>query len=466
METKQLSSNTNFLSYFRDTYNMKIIDCTTSGGGRAEGLALLWNNCNFEIDIKMHDFNYIDFLINAHNKVWRATGIYGYPTNPNKYLTCKLINDLSLTNDNPNWLVFGDFNIIINSDEKIGGCPMDYNITSSLRITMDMCNLADLGFSGPKFTWHNRQQGSDYIQARLDRFLATPRWTECYPNYINLHLLRYGSDHCPIMLEFSPISIYRKNNGQNHNKKFEHMWLRNEEHFKIVKDSWKTHTNNITMKLSHTLSQLHSWGKQNFSSIPKNIQKVKDELQLLNSQHSSDPMRTIREKEKELDDLLQYEEMWWRQRSRAMWLQHGDKNTSYFHQKATQRQRRNKIEKICDTHGTIHYDPANIENTLVQHFQNIFDNQNTMHMQRTTEEEVTNAISSMKGLASPGPDGLPAIFYHTYWEIINKEVIHTVLQVLNNKEDPPPLMTLIYVSFQRKRTQPTLVTSDLSLYVM
>jgi hypothetical protein len=56
-----------------------------------------------------------------------------------------------------------------------------------------------------------------------------------------------------------------------------------------------------------------------------------------------------------------------------------------------------------------------------------------------TAEEVTNAISSMKGLAAPGPDGLPAIFYHTYWEIINKDVINTVLQVLNNKEDPSPL---------------------------
>jgi hypothetical protein len=56
-----------------------------------------------------------------------------------------------------------------------------------------------------------------------------------------------------------------------------------------------------------------------------------------------------------------------------------------------------------------------------------------------TADEVTNAISSMKGLAAPGPDGLLAIFYHTYWEIINKDVINTVLQVLNNKEDPSPL---------------------------
>jgi hypothetical protein len=45
-------------------------------------------------------------------------------------------------------------------------------------------------------------------------------------------------------------------------------------------------------------------------------------------------MIQIREKEKEIDELLQCEEMWWQQRARTMWLKHGDKNTTYFHQKA------------------------------------------------------------------------------------------------------------------------------------
>jgi hypothetical protein len=104
----------------------------------------------------------------------------------------------------------------------------------------------------------------------------------------------------------------------------------------------------------------------------------------------------------------------------------------------------------------------------------MFDTQDTMHMQRTTEvvkdtitpdmfhllaaeftaDEVTNASSSMKGLAAPGPDGLPAIFYHTYWEIINKDVINTVLQVLNNKEDPSPLNDT-YICLIPKKKNPT-----------
>jgi hypothetical protein len=37
----------------------------------------------------------------------------------------------------------------------------------------------------------------------------------------------------------------------------------------------------------------------------------------------------------------------------------------------------------------------------------------------------------MKGLAASGPDGLPAAFYHNYWDVIGTEVTFAVLQVLN-----------------------------------
>jgi hypothetical protein len=366
------------LSYFKDSYNVKIVDCSTAGGVRAGGLALLWNNCNFDIEINNHDFNYIDFLINSHNKVWRAIGIYGYSTHHSKFLTCKLINDLSQTSNNQNWLIFGDFNIVLNSDEKVGGNSIDYNITNSFRNTIDMCNLNDLGFTGPKYTWHNRQQDGDYIQARLDRFLATSNWMNCFSHYTNMHLLKYGSHQCPIMLEFSPITLCRQNQGYITGKKFEHMWLRDQDHFQVVKDSWQRYNTNITTSLSRTLNELHNQGKTKFGCISKRIQQTKSDLQTLNSQNNVDPMPAI--KEKELDDLLQREELWWSQRSRAMWLKHGDKNTSYFHQKANQRRKKNSIEHISDPQGTIHYDPKGIEDTLINHFKTIFDNQNTLHM--------------------------------------------------------------------------------------
>jgi hypothetical protein len=463
------------------SYDFKIVDCSTSGGGGAGGLALLWNNCNFDINIINHDFNYIDFLIKSHNQIWRATGIYGYSNQHQKFLTCRLINDLSQINNSPNWLIFGDFNICLNDNEKEGGNPLDYNIVTSFRNTIDMCNLNDIGFNGHKYTWHNWQQDGHYIQARLDRFLATTNWIYAFPHFTNSHLLRYQSDHCPIMLDFSNHVLCRQNNGKLPCKKFEQMWLREEEHFQIVKDTWQTQNQHITNKLNHTLTKLHEWGTKKFGSIPRKIRTTQEELQQLQPQHNAGiNMQLIREKEKELDNLLQCEEVWWSQRSRAMWLKHGDKNTSYFHQKANQRRRKNKIEHLIDEQGTQQFGPDKIETILLKHFSTLFESQETLHIKETVEvvkntitpdlfnhldadftcEEVTEAITSMKRLAAPGPDGLPAIFYHTYWDIIKNDVIKAVLQVLNDRGTLHPTIKPTYALSLRKITPPILVISD------
>jgi hypothetical protein len=145
--------------------------------------------------------------------------------------------------------------------------------------------------------------------------------------------------------------------------------------------------------------------------------------------------------------------MWWSQRSRALWLTHGDKNTKKFHLKASQRRKKNKIEAITDSGGNIHTDKDKIDQIFLQHFQLLFTSQTTINVTETTqvvqnrinddqhnllaasytELEVFNAIKDMKSLAAPGPDGLPAKFYHTYWDIVGKDVISTTLY---NKGDP------------------------------
>jgi hypothetical protein len=237
------------------------------------------------------------------------------------------------------------------------------------------------------------------------------------------------------------------------------MWIRDEEHIQIVKDSWQNNPTDLGNRLHYTLDRLHHWGKEKFGRIPRRIKQAQADLLQLNDQTiDGNQMVNIRTKEKELDNLLQCEEMWWQQRSRAMWLKHGDKNTTYFHQKASHRKRKNRIDSITDSQGHTHTDHDKIEETLTEHFKNLFKTQETYHITETTEvvknvisedmynhlsadftsEEVKNAIGDIKGLAAPGPDGLPAIFYHTYWDIVGKDVTNSVLHVLNQKGDSKP----------------------------
>jgi hypothetical protein len=210
------------------------------------------------------------------------------------------------------------------------------------------------------------------------------------------------------------------------------MWTRDEEHMQIVQQAWHSNNVNLQDKLQNTLDCLSHWGKQKFGNLPNRIKRSQDELQHLNEQMThNNQMIQIREKEKEIDELLQCEEMWWQQRSRTMWLKHGDKNTAYFHQKAAQRKRKNKIDSITDKQSNIQTSHDKIEETLVTHFKDLFQSQETHHINDTVEvvknsitedmfnhlnadfnnEEVLSAIREMKGLAAPGPDGLPALFF-------------------------------------------------------
>ncbi|MCH81570.1 hypothetical protein A2U01_0002360, partial [Trifolium medium] len=309
----------------------------------------------------------------------------------------------------------------------------------------------DLGYTGSIYTWTNRQPEDHLIQSRLDRFLATTDWISSFPNYINNHLARYKSDHCPLLLEFSPTLCNRSNTNKYFSKKFEQIWTTDEQHTNIVKEAWQYQNVNLEKKLQHTLNALHTWGRITFGIIPKRIKKVQHDLHNL-QQHQTDQstIQQIHNKEQELDDLLEKEEMWWSQRSRALWLTHGDKNTKFFHQKASQRRRKNKIEGIKDPMDIYHTDQEEIEDIFINHFQQLFSTQNLINVAETvqvvqnkidqanhdylnmdfTAEEVVTAIKDMKSLAAPGPDGLPARFYHTYWDIVGQDITNVVLQII------------------------------------
>lgn len=73
--------------------------------------------------------------------------------------------------------IVGDFNAIVSLAEKAGGSS---KMTSANRAFWDWVysmGLIDLGHHGLAFTWSNKQVGRANIAQRLDRAMASLKWT-------------------------------------------------------------------------------------------------------------------------------------------------------------------------------------------------------------------------------------------------------------------------------------------------
>ena len=51
-------------------------------------------------------------------------------------------------------------------------------------------------------------------------------------------------------------------------------------------------------------------------------------------------------------------------------------------------------------------------------------------------EEVEVALKQMAPLKAPGPDGMPPLFYQSYWSLLGSDVSTTILHYLNSGSLP------------------------------
>jgi len=144
-------------------------------------------------------------------------------------------------------------------------------------------------------------------------------------------------------------------------------------------------------------------------------------------------------------------------RSRAKWLEMGEKNTSYFFALEKRNIKRNSVTalKIDDN---INKNPAEINKYVHSFFNKLYSsnynvNYANVFLQKVkpyipvisnefkmicendlTLSELTKAMHSMKKGKSPGSDGLTIEFYTYFWEIIKKPLIRMYNECIANEE--------------------------------
>ncbi|KAL2931722.1 Gag-Pol polyprotein [Bienertia sinuspersici] len=114
---------------------------------------------------------------------------------------------------------------------------------------------------------------------------------------------------------------------------------------KVVYDAWKENEHiNTPSRINMVLGRLSEWAKDTFGDIKKRMRQTEKGLQSLQTRTPDAPtMQMCDEMAAELNDLRNLQESYWHIRAKTNEFRDGDKNTNYFHHKASSRKRRNSI---------------------------------------------------------------------------------------------------------------------------
>ncbi|KAL5555671.1 hypothetical protein UlMin_037907 [Ulmus minor] len=429
--------------------------------GRSGGLCLLWTD-SVDVRLLTGSKGHIDTFILHDNLKWRFTGMYGNPDTTLRNLFWDLMKRLGDSHSLP-WLCGGDLNEILFAHEKKGGGDRASYLLRNFREAIEYCNLADLGFRGPKFTWCRGSNNSNFIQERLDRMLGNRGWSDMFPNSIVHHLRLWGSDHRPLLVEVlkdGEISSLGRSlrRGRFH---FEEVWADEPECRDTILKHWREQTAGnlveVANKLHQCASDLLRWNLEKFRWLREEIKKKTIAFNQADRALSCTNWRTHQRLERELEALKYKEERYWQQRSKDMWLKNGDRNSKFFHRKASARRAKNSIDGLLDSNMQWCDDKEGIAHIAESYFTNLFSSSSppsldmdtvlnsletkvspTMNEQLDScfvAEDVRTAVFQMAPSKSPGADGMSALFYQKYWSIVGDEVTTACLRFLNEGHD-------------------------------
>ncbi|GLJ40786.1 hypothetical protein SUGI_0843510 [Cryptomeria japonica] len=336
-------------------------------------------------------------------------------------------------------VVVGDFNALLDLDEKKGGLRMSNKVVEDFREFVVQNHLLDVVSKNGLFTWTNQRANFAHILERLDRHLIGESWMESSFQVEASILPIFLSDHFPVELKLSEASSKGSNSF-----KFLNMWWRDGEFISHLEQWWKeinifrgTPSYSFVKRLKFLKEKIKVWNKDTFKNIFAERNRVEEELSLLNyvtitSGMSNDAYHKEIDLKKELAEILLREEIYWRDKSRELWIKEGDVNTKFFHASVKSNRNRNIIVSITDQEGKRHSFPEGIEVAVIffkelsdvngykppqPHmmtdiiFKEISDEDNKLLCCPFTIEEVKKVVFDLHPNKAPSPNGFTVDFF-------------------------------------------------------
>ncbi|WCJ43897.1 hypothetical protein M5689_024606 [Euphorbia peplus] len=220
----------------------------------------------------------------------------------------------------------------------------------------------------------------------------------------------------------------------------------------------------VVPKLEVCSSIMHQWGRSYKLWFTKKISRYKSDLLKLRDKTDSVSVLKYSDIKNQLNRVLELEEDYWRQRSKAFWLSRGDQNSKYFHGCVKARKKANRIYSLRNVNGELHTDVDGMNSIAQTYFEQLFststaisyeivdvvpnlvsDGFNDILTVPFVIDEFKTAIFQMHSDRSLGPDGLNPGFFQHFWNVIGVEIFNACVGWLSRNEFPASLNDTIIV---------------------
>ncbi|XP_026410064.1 uncharacterized protein LOC113305190 [Papaver somniferum] len=270
------------------------------------------------------------------------------------------------------WLIIGDFNTVLNTNEKKGGRSLLTSAMSDFNDCVDSCGLIQAPKSGLVFSWCNGRVGKKIILCNLDRALFNLKWLDTFSGWHYHVATRELSDHGPLI--GSDTVIGRALNTPFRLKKVIKVW------------NWEV-----------------------FGNVQENLKKAEDKVMEETIKSDIDPtnislLNNLVTSRGEYEMAANNYHTFLRDKARLNWIKDGDVNSKFLHTSIKMRQAQNTITKLENDSGDII----------------------TTEQECPDKDEIKKVVFNLNVNGAPGPDGFIGIFYRAAWDIIRGNLLDVV----------------------------------------
>ena len=375
-------------------------------------------------------------------------------------------------------LICGDFNLTLNPSldsynyRYINNPRSRTSVLQMMRTHSLIDTFRHFHSKVKRYTWRRTKP---FQQARLDYFLVNTSFLDQIEN--STILPGYRSDHSFLQINIIFTKFIRGkgvwkfntsllqnidyvntiNNIIDLEKYFYAIPVYNLQYLKTIEDSEIQFTISDSLFLEVLLSKIRGETVK-FSSGLKKTANDKErilmkDIETLENLPNSNNIKLINAKKDELEKLRELKMKGHIIRSRAHWLQEGEKPTSYFCNLERHTYVEKTVQKLVDSEGNTVIDQKEILEEIQNFYQKLFQNSddclssidpsdlipehlvNKLSPSESKElegtllmDELNKALKDMKNGKTPGIDGFPAEFFKFFWNKLK----FFVLRALNN----------------------------------